>query len=264
MILRMIIITIIINSSLIMMIIGIIMIAIIIRIILIVMKIRIAIITITIRLSFIVMIMTTIIITIIPIVMIIGTILKTRILLLLIIKKLTVTIIIIQGQTNSKNVATKIGRCFLNLMDKHFPRDHKFHKIFNRINIKFSYSCMSSIKSTINSHNRKILHPPVKNQIRTCNCINKTDYPLQENTLYQTDISPENFQTKNVENFLMWKILRQYHPYNINTKRYRPCLNETLQIGIYRGNNMLNKRTEIISKCRHRNKDALASYDSID
>ena len=92
----------------------------------------------------------------------------------------------------SKNVATKIGRYFLNLVDKHFPRDHKFHKIFNRNNIKVSYSCMPNIKSAINSHNRKILHPPVNNQSRTCNCINC----LNENTLYQADISSENFPTK--------------------------------------------------------------------
>ena len=79
----------------------------------------------------------------------------------------------------SKNVATKIGRHFLNLLDKHFPQDHKFHKIFNRNNIKVSYSCMPNIKSAINSHSRKILHSPVTNQSRTCNCINKTDCPLQ-------------------------------------------------------------------------------------
>ena len=84
---------------------------------------------------------------------------------------------------------------------KHFPGDHKFHKIFNRNNIKVSYSCMPNIKSAINSHNRKILHPPVNSQSRTCNCIKKTDCPLQEkcfseNTLYQADFSSENFQTK--------------------------------------------------------------------
>ena len=45
----------------------------------------------------------------------------------------------------SKNVATKIGRYFLNLLDKYFPRDHKFHKILNRNNIKVSYSCMPNI-----------------------------------------------------------------------------------------------------------------------
>ena len=80
----------------------------------------------------------------------------------------------------SKNVATKIGRYFLNLLDKHFPQDHKFHKIFNINNIKVSYSCMPNIKSAINSHHRKILLSPVNNQSRTCNCINKTDCPLQE------------------------------------------------------------------------------------
>ena len=59
---------------------------------------------------------------------------------------------------------------------------------------------MPNIKSAINSYNIKILHPPVNNQSRTCNCINKTDCPLQEkclseNTLYQADISSEKFIT---------------------------------------------------------------------
>ena len=58
----------------------------------------------------------------------------------------------------SKNVATKIGRYFLNLIDKHFSRDHKFHKIFNRKNKKVSYSCMQNIRSAINSHNRFFTH----------------------------------------------------------------------------------------------------------
>ena len=101
----------------------------------------------------------------------------------------------------SKNVATKIGRYFLNLINKHFPRDHKLHKIFNTNSVKVSYSYMPNVKSAINSHNRKMLHPTVNNQSRTCNCINKTDCPLQEkclneNTLYQANISLENFQTK--------------------------------------------------------------------
>ena len=48
----------------------------------------------------------------------------------------------------------------------------------------------------------------------------------------------------------MWKSLGQYQPYNVNTKRYLFCLNEKLQMVIYGGNNMLNKRTGIISKCR--------------
>ena len=54
----------------------------------------------------------------------------------------------------------------------------------------------------------------------------------------------------------MQKILGQYQLYSVNTKRCLLCLNEKLQIAIY----VENKRTEIISKCRHRNKYALTSY----
>ena len=53
-------------------------------------------------------------------------------------------------------------------------------------------------------------------------------------------------------------------PYNVNTKRFLLCLNEKLQTAIHRGNNMLNKRMEIISKCWHWNKYALESYDSME
>ena len=53
----------------------------------------------------------------------------------------------------SKNVATKVGHYFLKLLDKHFPRHHKLHKIFNRNTVKVSYSCTKNIKSIINYHN---------------------------------------------------------------------------------------------------------------
>ena len=60
------------------------------------------------------------------------------------------------------------------------------------------------------------------------------------------------------------KILGQYQSYTVNTKRCLLCLNEKLQIAIYQGDNFLKKRTEIISRCRHRNKYTLAIYDSMD
>ena len=40
----------------------------------------------------------------------------------------------------SKNVVTKVGHYLLKLLDKHFPRHHKLHKIFNRNTVKVSYS----------------------------------------------------------------------------------------------------------------------------
>ena len=42
----------------------------------------------------------------------------------------------------SKTVSTNIGRYFLNLIGKHFPPHHKYRKIFNKNNIKVSYSRM--------------------------------------------------------------------------------------------------------------------------
>ena len=53
----------------------------------------------------------------------------------------------------SMNVATNIGRFFLNLIKKHFPPHHEFSKIFSRNNMKISYSCMPNMKSRINIHN---------------------------------------------------------------------------------------------------------------
>jgi len=62
----------------------------------------------------------------------------------------------------SKNVSTKVGNHFLKLINKHFPRHHKFHKLFNKNNVKVSYSCMPNMKNIINMHNKKIIHPPTK------------------------------------------------------------------------------------------------------
>ena len=42
----------------------------------------------------------------------------------------------------SVNVKTNVGKLFMRLSDKHFPRHHEFHKLFNRNNVKLTYSCM--------------------------------------------------------------------------------------------------------------------------
>ena len=95
------------------------------------------------------------------------------------------------------------------------------------------------------------------NHKKSCNHEKHKNDTQLSNKLWKIKASKE-------EPVLVWKMLGQYQPYNVNTKRCLLCLNEKLQIAIYRRNNMLNKRTEIISKCRYRNKYALASYDSMD
>ena len=57
----------------------------------------------------------------------------------------------------SKDTSTSIGHNFLALVDKHFPKDHKLRKIFNRNTIKISYGCMNNTKQIIGNHNKRIL-----------------------------------------------------------------------------------------------------------
>ena len=199
-------------------------------------------------------------------------------------------------------------------IDKYFPPHHK-NKLFNRNNVKISYSCLPNIKSITNAHNRKILYRSPTIGRRTCNCINTSQFPLQQrylsnNILYQANITPlgENLETKvhygicettfqlryanykkssshrncksdtelsnkfwkikdNKHNAnITWEILGRgrHQAYNTNSKRCSLCLNEKLKIVLHRDNNMLNRRTEILNKCRHKNKYALISYDSKD
>ena len=53
----------------------------------------------------------------------------------------------------SKNVCNTIGKYFFLLIQKHFPKNRKYHEIFNKNNVKISYSCcMANIKLIINMH----------------------------------------------------------------------------------------------------------------
>ena len=78
----------------------------------------------------------------------------------------------------NKNVLTDIGKQFLKLINKHFPKTNKLHKIFNRNTIKLSYSCTKNMGRIIKSHNKKLTSQP-KNEILPCNCQN--DCPLDGN-----------------------------------------------------------------------------------
>ena len=61
------------------------------------------------------------------------------------------------------NVATKVGRYFLNLVNNHFLPHHKFSKIFYSNNIKISY-IMPNMKSRISIQKKSVtnLQPPIR------------------------------------------------------------------------------------------------------
>jgi hypothetical protein len=43
------------------------------------------------------------------------------------------------------------------LVEKHFPKDHRLHKIFNKNTINVSYSCTQNMANIIKSHKNRTL-----------------------------------------------------------------------------------------------------------
>ena len=60
------------------------------------------------------------------------------------------------------------------------------------------------------------------------------------------------------------KALRKCHAYNQKKRQCILCLNEKYEIACYKGDNLLNKRTEIFGTYRYRNKYKLKNCDSKD
>ena len=77
----------------------------------------------------------------------------------------------------SKSVKTNVGNEFLKLVSKHFPVSHKYRSLFNKNNLKISYSCMTNVGNIIKAHNAKVLSSPEDNS-RECNCRKKAECPL--------------------------------------------------------------------------------------
>ena len=89
-----------------------------------------------------------------------------------------------------------------------------------------------------------------------------------KNRKYKTDteLSNEIWKLKepNKNADISWEILEIHKTYNASTKPCMLCLNEKLAIALHKEGNILNKRTEIIGKCRHGIKYNLANYGNKD
>lgn len=205
----------------------------------------------------------------------------------------------------SKNVRTNIGRSFLNLVHKHFPKTSKLHKIFNKNTLKVSYSCMPSIASTIRAKRMYRDAEPEK----ACNCRVKAQCPLKgkcqsacivykatvssatavkeyiglteppfkqryanhltairhETHRCSTELSKYVWDLKRKgEDFAIdWSTSDRAHAYDNRTKRCNLCLAEKSRIITADKSKTLNKRSEIVSKCRHMNKFLLANFSPV-
>ena len=76
------------------------------------------------------------------------------------------------------DLKTNIGREFLKLIDKNFPKDNPLSKIINRKTIKVSYSCTANMSAIISAHNQKILKETSETHATPpCNCRNQCILP---------------------------------------------------------------------------------------
>ena len=132
--------------------------------------------------------------------------------------------------TYSKAVKTRIGKLFLQLIKNHFPKEHKFHKIFNRNTLKLSYSCMPNIKTKIKAHNRVILQNSPSKNTKRCNCQQKENCPmngdcLKESLVYYATIScnDKNYKLKLYKGSCKTNFKKSYsnHKKSFNVSFYR-------------------------------------------
>ena len=73
-----------------------------------------------------------------------------------------------------------------------------------------------------------------------------------------------NLNDRNINYSIKWRIIRKTSGFNQLTKLCNLCTSEKVEICKFKNKNLLlNKRTELISKCRHENKYILANLPDI-
>ena len=120
----------------------------------------------------------------------------------------------------------------------------------------------ATVTSSIRNYGEKvyfgITEPPFKGRFN-----NHTKSFRNNEYSKETELSKEIWRIKEQNSTfeVRWKIRKLCPAYNTTTKKCMLCLNEKKDILYYEGDNLLNKRSEIISTCRHRHKHSLAVYD---
>ena len=79
----------------------------------------------------------------------------------------------------------------------------------------------------------------------------------------ETKLSKElqNLKSTNNNAEIAWKIVRRCVLVSPAILRCNLCLNEKLEIAKHQGKNLLNKRSEFVSKCRHFSKLLLINFE---
>ena len=85
---------------------------------------------------------------------------------------------------------------------------------------------------------------------------NSTINAVEEEKAKKSELSKYVWQLNqnNIPNRITWEVAARARPFQCSNLRCYLCLNEKLAIALAEQGTMLNKRTEIVSKCRHKNK----------
>ena len=130
----------------------------------------------------------------------------------------------------SQNGKTNIGKPFIKLVKKHFPKNSKYHKIFKLNTLKLTYSCITTVGSITKQHNSKVLRKTNDDNNRKCNCRSKPNWPLNDECLTQCLVYKATSATSSNSFFYYGISEGEFKTrYNNHTKpfRHRECMNET-------------------------------------
>ena len=89
---------------------------------------------------------------------------------------------------------------------------------------------------------------------------------LSSNCAFDTELPKEYWKTKK-NNFISkvtWSIVGECPHYNLSKRKCYLYLTENLEINSYKGKNLLNKTSTLITTFRHLNKRRLLRYDGKD
>ena len=206
----------------------------------------------------------------------------------------------------NRAVKTNVGKAFLGIVSRCFPKGHPWHKSFNRHTVKLSYSCTKNVASKIAQHNTKVLNGKNISKDSGCNCKKKSECPMPNNCMasnvvYQALLTAEgktynyfgmtsmtfkkrytnhksDFKNRKEEGKgtalsskvwelkdtnkkfeIKWSIVDRCHGYKAGAKMCDLCATERTHIALGEkgfktlppGCILLNKRSEIMGKCRH-------------
>ena len=87
-----------------------------------------------------------------------------------------------------------VGRIFLAMIDRHFPKGTPLGKIFNRNTIRLSYRTGRNLKRHIDGHNRALLQKKPEDR-KACNCRGICDFQgrcRESGVIYSGNVVDDN------------------------------------------------------------------------